>query len=76
MNQNLKKGDRCKWQFTHNLNSRSSIERVKVGVYWGKARHTSKHWRHYGSVQMGWVHFDGNKNQSQVPLEEIQKIIK
>jgi len=43
----------------------------KIGLYWGRCRHTSKHWRHPERVQMAWVHFDGNKNWSKVPFIDL-----
>ena len=68
----MKKFDRVKWQYTHSLNSRSKVERVKFGIYYGRCRHTSKHWRHRDRVQMAWVHFDGNKRWSKVPLDDLR----
>lgn len=67
----MKKGDRILWQYTHATGSRTRFERVKSGVFMGVARHTSKHWRHNNAVQMAWVHFDGNKRWSKVPLEDL-----
>lgn len=59
-----------RWQYGHCMGiSRTQI--VKVGTYLGRCRHTSKHWRKPGSKQMAWVHFDGNKRASKVPLEEL-----
>lgn len=67
----MKFDDRVFWQYTHQ-NGRSRFQRVKEGSFKGTARHTSKHWRHYSSVQMAWVHFDHNKNWSKVPLEDLR----
>jgi len=67
----LQKGQRVSWFYDHHLNSRSVVRRRKMGVYWGRCRHTVKHWNKLGSEQMAWVHFDGNKRWSKIPLSEV-----
>lgn len=70
----LKPGDRVSWQYTHRLNARSSVERVKNGVYFGKINHTAKHFYNSLSEQLGYVLFDGNKTYSKVPVGDLKKI--
>ena len=62
---------RIKWQYTHHLNKRSTIEIVKAGVYLGEIKHTYKHWQKRGAKQMACVQFDGNKGVSFVPFDEL-----
>jgi hypothetical protein len=68
----MKYGDRVLWQYTHATGRRTRFERVKAGEYLAKCRHTVKHWRKYGAVQMAYVKFDGNKTYSLVPLEDLR----
>ena len=65
---------RIKWQYTHWFNSRSSVQRVKEGDYFAKVKHTVKHWKKRGAVQLAWVRFDGNKRCSRVPVAELKFI--
>jgi len=67
----MKYGDRVLWQYTHST-GRARFERVKAGEYLAKAKHTVKHWRKPGAVQMAYVKFDGNKRYSLVPLEDLR----
>ena len=63
---------KIEWQYTHHLNSRSSVEKIKTGIYFGKIKHTYKHWEKIGAEQMAIVHFDGNKRSSKVPYNELK----
>ena len=70
----IRVGDKVKWSYTHHLNSKSSIVRVKKGVFisfirseevCGGSRITTSHY--------GKVHFDGNKNPSRVLVADLVK---
>lgn len=61
---------RVRWGYNHCLGV-SWTWRVLIGTYLGKIRHTCKHWRKPGTVQLAVVHFDGNKRTSKVPFEEL-----
>lgn len=63
---------RIKWEYTHHLNSKSQIQIVKEGEYFGKIKHTYRHWNKTGAKQMACVKFDGNKRVSFVPYEELK----
>lgn len=63
---------RVAWVYRHQLNRKSSIVREKVGDYFGKVKHTYKHWQKGSGVQMAVVHFDGNKRVSKVPYSELR----
>ena len=66
---NYKEGDKIKWQYTHWLNSISSTEIVKTGVFieiTGAIKKTR-----YVSGTHAKVLFDGNKTPSIVPLSDI-----
>ena len=65
---------RVRWTYLHWLNSISSLHRTKTGTYYGKIKHTYKHWKKAGAVQMACVQFDGNKHASIVPLVELEFI--
>lgn len=65
---------RIQWSYLHHLNSISVLERTKRGKFCGLCRHTERHWRKTGTVQMAYVLFDGNKRQSLVPLKELEMI--
>jgi hypothetical protein len=65
---------RVNWQYEHSLNSHSRVMRVKTGVYYGKIKHTVKHWRKNDAEQMACVKFDGNKQCSYVPYNELEFI--
>lgn len=69
-----KKGERCKRSYDHTLGGGHTTRRTLYGVFWGACRHTSKHWAHFNSEQMGWMHVDGNKHWSQFPLREIEAV--
>lgn len=70
----MKKKIKIQWQYTHHLNSTSSVERVKTGEYFGRVKHTAKHWDKLDSVQMAIVKFDGNEGYSRVPSGELNFI--
>lgn len=59
------------WQYDHFLNSTQSTKRVKTGIYFGKVKHTVKHWNKRGE-QMACVKFSGNKGHSIVPYAELK----
>lgn len=56
----MKKGDKISWQYTHHLNSRSSVEKVKDGVFIKKLKNGK-----------ALVRFDGNKTDSRVELKSL-----
>ena len=66
------KARRIRWQYTHHLNYKSTVERMKVGEYFGKVKHTERHWRKPDADQMAVVLFDDNKRVSHVPYDELQ----
>lgn len=66
---------RIKWRYKHHLNRVSCVDVIKMGEYYGKIKHTYKHWNKSGAEQMARVHFDGNKRSSVVPFNELEKII-
>lgn len=68
----MKKGDRVQWQYTHHLNSRSSVERIKVGTII-ELTGDVKNVRHV-SGSRAKVLFDGNKHPSKVPIKDLQPI--
>jgi len=55
------------WQYTHHLNDRSSIEKVKKGVYRGLVKHRED----YRGEQLALVSFCGNRTTSRIPLNEL-----
>lgn len=63
----MNKGDRIKWQYTHHLNSKSTTQRVKKGVYVRQVKDGEFNWTIYALV-----HFDGNKNPSRVRMDELR----
>ena len=65
----FKSGDRIIWTYRHSLNSKSKTYITKHGRYLGKRHHT---YRFKGDCQMAWVHFDGNKHKSCVPLYQLE----
>lgn len=68
----FEKGDKILYQYTHHLNSRSSVERVKEGVFIRKVkskRHSPYDWQPNPKVV---IMLDGNKNPSTVRLSEIR----
>lgn len=58
---------RVSWQYTHHLNSKSSLERAKEGEFLGKVKHRKNHL----GLQRAWVKFDGNKTISRIPFREL-----
>jgi hypothetical protein len=64
----LVSGDRISWQYIHHLNSRSSVEKIKYGVYFGKVKHTV----HWLGKSLAIVQFDGNKRVSRIPIAELK----
>jgi len=65
---------RVKWSYRHSLNSTSSTRITKTGTYYGKVKHTYKHWLKPGARQMAVVQFDGNKWSSHVPFNELREV--
>lgn len=61
-------GDRVYWQYTHHLNSTSSVEKTKRGEYYGRVKHTML----YNGKPLAVVQFDGNKSASRVPIDELR----
>lgn len=68
----MKTGDKIKWQYTHHFNGKSRAERVKNGVFKRLIKHTVKH----KGKQLSVVQFDGNREQSRVPLAELYVVLK
>lgn len=66
----FKVGDRIKWQYNHHLNSKSYFVNVKTGVFIRIIKHR-EHWKHH-CCDIAVVKFDGNKNPSRVPLDELR----
>jgi hypothetical protein len=64
----MKSGDRISWQYTHHLNRRNSVERIKHGIYYGSIKHTDR----WGGEQLALVLFDGNKRTSRVPIKDVR----
>lgn len=62
-------GDRVDWQYTHSLNSRSKVERVKTGTF---MRVLEPKRNKYAAPIYGVVQFDGNKGISRVLLNELR----
>lgn len=58
------KGDKIEWTYEHWLNSKSYTHITKVGIFI-KVRKSGTHAK---------VHFEGNKNSSIIPLNEIIKL--
>ena len=63
-------GDRISWKYTHHLNRRSSVGRIKYGIYYGRIKHTIR----WGGKQLALVLFDGNKRTSRVPIEGLNAV--
>jgi len=61
-----------KWEYDHYLNGSTKTKISKSGIYFGKIKHTSKHWSKRGARQMACVKFIGNKNWSSVPYDELK----
>ena len=67
----MNRGDAVKWTYLHCLGvSRTRI--TKKGIFCGRCRHTVKHWRNPGAVQMAHVLFEGNVRRSRVPLCDLE----
>lgn len=60
--------DRVQWSYRHHLNSRSSFIRTRVGTYHGLIAHRAG----YKGKQMASVYWDGNKWETQVPIDELR----
>ena len=60
------------WKFTHGYGLLGNATRTKRGIYFGKVKHTKRHWTKYRAVQMALVQFDGNKKVSRVPFHELE----
>ncbi len=67
----MSKSKRIRWTYTHHLNSRSRVRRTKKGFYFGKIKHTYKHWEKNDAEQMASVKFDDNEGYSIVPFNEL-----
>lgn len=67
-----KENDVVLWQYTHHLNSRSSVERVKEGVLL-KITNTKKKYLSDWPSKIGVVKFNGNKTTSRVPIDALKK---
>ena len=69
----FKKGDRIIWTYQHHLNSKSVTIRVKHGTLIreivAKRHDTGMSWP---EINYALVHFDGNKNLSRVPINELE----
>ena len=63
---------KIKWEYNHHLNNRSVVRLVKEGEYFGRVKHTYRHWEKFDARQMAVVKFEGNKRISFVPFEELQ----
>lgn len=70
----LKWGDKVEWTYSHALGGGSRTMRTLVGTFTGLSHHTRRHWQKYMAKQMAFVHFEGNKNNSRVPVSELKKI--
>lgn len=64
----MRYGDKVIWQYTHYLNSKSSVQRTKEGEFQGLIKHTCR----YRGEQLACVLFKGNKRQSKVPLNSLR----
>lgn len=58
----LKEGDKIYWQYTHHLNSRSSIEIIRSGVFVRMIK---------GNKDYCLVKFKGNKGNSRIKYSEL-----
>lgn len=67
-------GQRVRWQYTHHLNSRSSIEIAKHGTCIRQMRER-KGLQQPLHPEIVLVHFDGNKTLSKVKLAELEPLI-
>lgn len=63
----MKSGTKIKWQYTHWLNSVSSIERIKHGIFIRLVNHRQG----YRGYKTAIVIFKGNKHFSRVPFSEL-----
>lgn len=57
------KGVRVSWQYTHHLNSKSTTQIVKEGVFIKML-----------TLNIAKVRFDGNKTDSRVPINSLRFI--
>lgn len=67
-------GDKVSWTYSHALNTKSRTDRTLVGKFTGLSHHTRRHWAKPYAKQLAFVHFEGNKNNSRVPVDELVKI--
>lgn len=63
--ENFQPGDRISWQYTHSLNGRSSIERIKKGVFLRIVKSSR-------NSHLCVVKFDDNHGQTRVPTDSIK----
>jgi hypothetical protein len=66
----MKYGDRVSWTYARYLNSVSSTQITKYGTFQSLIKHTCR-WK---GKQLAMVLFDGNKRESKVPLNQLQRI--
>lgn len=69
----LKEGDRIAWTYEHTLNSVSHVMITKHGTFLRKVKHSSIWWQYISRRQMAVVRFDRQKQDSQVPFEELER---
>lgn len=63
-------GDRVIWAYTHRLNRKSRLVRIKHGAF---IRYVYTRTRRSSWGQKCLVHFDGNKNPSTIYKHELEK---
>lgn len=61
---------RISWTYSHSL-GRSRVRLTKIGTFYGRVKHTVRHWRNPEAVQMAVVHFDHQRRSSRVPYDEL-----
>jgi hypothetical protein len=62
------------YTYEHALNSTSRTTVKKKGIYFGKIKHTYKHWNKRDAEQMCIIKVEGNKGYSTVPLSAVKPI--
>jgi hypothetical protein len=65
-------GDRVSWCYIHSLNHLSKTTIRKIGTFYGCINHTCR----YNGPDLALVQFDGNKQASRVPVDELVKVEK
>lgn len=70
----MTQGDRIKWQYTHFLNSKQSIQRVKEGIFIRLVKPRKEFAADWTANKFAIVKFDGNKTESKVLLSTIEFI--